>query len=64
MSATHPHDAEGEAAKSLRRAIRRAADRFRGLFARDSYRPEKHYMRGPGPRAAAKTAAHGRSETA
>jgi hypothetical protein len=31
--------------------------RFFARYAEDQYRPEKHYMRGPGPKASAK--AHG-----
>jgi hypothetical protein len=39
----------GTVARGLRRRLLAAiARRFQGMF--DSYRPELHYMRGPGPR--------------
>ncbi len=44
----------------LVRPLRQVACRLRGLFRRNEYRPEKHYMRGPGPKAAAPPSRCGR----
>jgi hypothetical protein len=46
------------AASAQPRAFARLAQAWRAVVARltDTYRPEKHYMRGPGPKCAAKAA--------
>jgi len=43
---------------SLRRVIRRLINRsfLKSIF--DGYRPEEHYMRGPGPKSSLRNAAH------
>ena len=35
-------------------AVRDAVSRLQDLARRDSYQPERHYMRGPGPKCRAK----------
>ncbi|HAQ82154.1 MAG: hypothetical protein CFE30_07820 [Bradyrhizobium sp. PARBB1] len=45
---------------SLRRGLNAVTSAWQKLIARmcDPYRPEQHYMRGPGPRCRAKHAVH------
>lgn len=37
-------------------ALRHAVSRLQDLVRRDNYRPERHYMRGPGPKSRSKGA--------
>lgn len=48
---------DAEASRS--RAEKNPLKRFLARFAEDPYRPEQHYMRGPGPKAKAKALRNG-----
>lgn len=47
---------ERSVVSSLKKALLRAATHLRDGLRRDSYRPEMHYMRGPGPKTKARRA--------
>lgn len=51
------------AARSFADLVQRLIARAGGLFRGDGYRPEKHYMRGPGPKSRARRSPESRDRS-
>jgi hypothetical protein len=57
-SENQEEDCEGSPSSSRARMRDTLMTRLLALFFEDQYKPEKHYMRGPGPKAKAKANGH------
>jgi hypothetical protein len=54
MTKSSDRRASGKFFVAVGKAVRRLAARWRQATSSDRYRPEKHYMRGPGPKSSRK----------